>query len=50
MQVCAARVKALREATPQAVHRLALQGLLRRMLATTNPIESTFSVVETVVS
>ena len=32
------------------VHRLPLQGWLRRMLATTNPIESTFSVVETVVS
>ena len=30
------------------VNRLPLEGWLRRMLATTNPIESTFSVVETV--
>ena len=29
------------------VNRLPLEGWLRRMLATTNPIESTFSVVET---
>ena len=30
------------------VNRLPLEGWLRRMLATTNPIESAFSVVETV--
>ena len=30
------------------VHRLPVEGWLRRMLATTNPIESTFSVVDTV--
>ena len=30
------------------VNRLPSEGWLRRMLATTNPIESTFSVVETV--
>ena len=29
-------------------HRLPLEGWLRRMLATTNPIESAFSVVDTV--
>ena len=33
---------------PVRVNRLPLEGWLRRMLATTNPIESTFSVVETV--